>query len=138
MSYLDEGYDSEYESEVMQGSVDVLAKEVVGRKIVSVETGDQPEGSWYTGKVTVLTLDDGSRVRVSDTDDCCAFTEVESFKFLENVDHVITRVETDEGFNKWHIYADTVPVLEMDVTWSPGNPYYYGFGFSINVEKENN
>lgn len=38
------------------------------------------------------------------------------------------------GFTKWHIYADMGDVMELDVEWSCGNPFYYGYGFDIVVE----
>lgn len=128
--------DEDYETGVMQGSVDELSAAVVGERIVSI---DRPDTYTRGGnKETILTLSSGKRVRVVDTDDCCAFTEVESFKLLEEGEHIVTRVEAEEGFTRWFIYADSIPVVEMGVEWSPGNPYYYGFGFSITVEEENN
>lgn len=136
MSYIDDVYDADYEQEVMQGSVDVLAENLVGQRIVSVERTNVPEDTRRYGRsqVTVFTLANGKKVNLYDTDDCCAFTEVESFKFLENVDNAITRVEASDGFSVWHIYAENIPVATLDVEWSPGNPYYYGFGFEVQVE----
>lgn len=138
MSYLDDEYDEDCETEVMSGGVEELKKNVVGHRIVSVTREEVPDAGYGQSNRTRFVLDDGTSVLLYDTDDCCAFTEVESFKFLEGVDNVITSVETDTGFEKWFIYADRVPVVEMDVSWSPGNPYYYGFGFQVTVEKENN
>lgn len=135
MTYDDE-YDQRYESEVMGGCVEELANSVIGRRIVRVE---KVKGAKYHEESGIrLTLDNGDQVNVWDTDDCCAYTQVSDFRFLENVDNVITSVTSDDGFEKWFVYAGAVPVLEMDVDWSPGNPYYYGFGFSINVEKKEN
>lgn len=139
---MDDEYDEGYESEVMQGSVDELASKVVGQRIVKVERRPaEPDEDGYVGygrsEETVFTLGNGQTVILGDTDDCCAFTEVGSFEFLNQTDNVITRVETDEGFQDWFIYADSIPVVNLKVDWSPGNPYYYGFGFTVRV-KENN
>lgn len=138
---LDEN-DSQYESEVMQGSVDELASNIVGQRIVAVERrNSEPDENGYVGygrsEETVFTLANGRQVILEDTDDCCAFTEVSSFDFLEKSDNAVTRVEADEDFETWFIYADQVPVVHLGVSWSPGNPYYYGFGFNVRV-KENN
>lgn len=139
---MDDEYDPEYEAEVMQGSVNEFSQRVVGEKIVAVERRDvEFDEDGYVGygrpKETVFTLSNGHQVILGDTEDCCAFTEVEDFEFLTLTDHAITRVETDEGFQDWFIYAESVPVVNLKVAWSPGNPYYYGFGFTVRV-KENN
>lgn len=133
----DDGTDEDYEAEVMGGSAQELEEAVVGRRILSVEKVGHPRGLYRRDGIK-LSLDDGSTVFVDNTDDCCAFTEVGDFKFLENTENVITSVTTDKDFNKWFVYAGNAPVLEMDVAWSPGNPYYYGFGFEIRVEKKEN
>lgn len=117
--------DWDYESGVMREGVTALGEAVIGRRIVNAEK----RGYWDA----VLTLDDGTEVTVHGDSDCCAYTQVESLKFLADVDNVITRVEVDEEFETWHVYAESVPVVTLDVAWSPGNPYYYGFGFEIRV-----
>jgi hypothetical protein len=69
------------------------------------------------------------------TDDCCAYTELETFLLnVDKVDHIITGVGTTDGYTKWHIYCDFGDVLELTVGWSSGNPFYYGYGFAIIVE----
>jgi hypothetical protein len=74
-------------------------------------------------------------VRVRNDGDCCAYTELESFLLnVGNIDHVITGVGTTNGYTTWHVYADLGDVLEMQVGWSCGNPFYYGYGFQISVE----
>jgi hypothetical protein len=50
------------------------------------------------------------------------------------VEHAILGVGTTEGYTKWHIYADFGDVMQLDVGWSCGNPFYYGYGFDIAVE----
>jgi hypothetical protein len=114
----------------MPENVETLAEAVVGHRIVSA----QQEGeSWY--RRLVLTLDNGKRVVLRNSSDCCAYTELEAFLLHpERVDHVITGVGTTDGFTTWHIYADMGDVLELKVGWSSGNPFYYGYGFSISVE----
>lgn len=138
----DDGHDPDYESEVMQEGLDQLSSNLVGQKIVSVhKQGAEPDGSGYVpygrSEETVFTLSNGRQVVLEDTDDCCAYTQVSRFEFLSQGEHVITRVEADEGFETWSIYSDRVPVAILGVEWSPGNPYYYGFGFNVRV-KENN
>lgn len=122
----------------MPENVDALRKSVVGRKIVSAEKGEVP-GRWggYTTKGFIITLDDGKRVVLRNTDDCCAYTDLEGFLLhADKIEHVITGVGTTEGYTKWHIYADLGDVLELSVGWSSGNPFYYGYGFDIAVEEE--
>lgn len=94
-----------------------------------------PGTDWTDVKTgVILTLDTGKRVMLADTDDCCAFTETKAFLLHpEAVDHVITGVGTTGGFTHWHVYADMGDVLELTVGWSPGNPFYYGYGFDIRV-----
>lgn len=109
----------------MRANVAELAQAVVGRRIVSV---DHERGT------ATVTLDDGSRVHLDDTSDCCAYTELESFLLHpDRVDHVITGVGTTDGCTTWHIFADYGDVMELTVGWSCGNPFYYGYGFDIRV-----
>lgn len=140
MSYKDYAEDAEYEAGVMQESVDALSAGVVGHRVVAVDKVPYPRhlSDYYYGRGEAirLTLDNGTRVYVADTDDCCAYTAVKDFEFLTYTDHAITSVVADEEFARWFIYADSIPVVALNVEWSPGNPYYYGFGFDILVEKE--
>ena len=109
----------------MPKNVDVLGQHVIGHKIVSAERSHSR---------FVITLDNGKRVQLADTDDCCAYTELDTFLLHpERVDHIITGIGTTDGYTTWHIYADMGDVLEMSVGWSCGNPFYYGYGFYINV-----
>ena len=120
----------------MPENVAELSKSVVVRRIVAVEkeTIEKPD-SWRGAQpATVLTLDDGTQVQLFDTDDCCAYTELESFLLHhDRIDHVITGVGTTEGYTVWHVFADFGDVMEMRVGWSCGNPFYYGYGFDIRV-----
>lgn len=118
----------------MPENVDTLREAVIGRKIVrafQVPT----KSRWCGGKDLILELDNGTQVRVANTDDCCAVTELEAF-FLDpaSVDHAVLGVGTTEGYTKWHIYADFGDVMRLDVGWSCGNPFYYGYGFDIAVK----
>jgi len=124
----------------MVGSLTALGDAVVGHRIVSITRGDKPDryGDAFDAKIaTIITLDNGKRVRLIGESDCCAYTEVDAFLLHpDKVDHVITGVGTTNGFTTWHIYADAGDVLELTVGWSCGNPFYYGYGFTITVEDE--
>jgi hypothetical protein len=124
----------------MPDNVDTLREAVVGHRIVSAEKGSLQGERWgdpYDWQGLVLTLDNGRRVCLSDTDDCCAYTELREFLLHpELVDHVIVGVGTTDGFERWHIFADAGDVLELTVGWSAGNPFYYGYGFEITVRDE--
>jgi hypothetical protein len=124
--YPEEQLDPDYDDGTMPENVAELRKHVVGHRITSAEkTG----WSQFT-----ITLDNGKRVELADTDDCCASTELESFLLhADKVDHIITGVGTTGGYTTWHIYADMGDVLELTVGWSAGNPFYYGYGFAISV-----
>lgn len=121
---------------VMPANVATLAEAVIGHRIVKAEHADVPH-PWLEGRKTrafVITLDDGTQVQLRETSDCCAYTELDAFLLHpEKVDHVIMGVGTTEGYTRWHIYADWGDVLELTVGWSCGNPFYYGYGFAIDV-----
>ena len=127
----------DYDDGTMPDNVATLAEAVVGRRIISVEKDVELEKQRYYGysnKATVITLDDGTSVRLRDTDDCCAYTELEAFLLhADKIDHIITGVGTTDEYTTWHIYADMGDVLELTVGWSSGNPFYYGYGFNIDV-----
>ena len=124
----------------MPTNVALFERQVVGRRIVAVE-GASGTGTSRYGYERPLTgakiiLDDGTSVFLADTDECCAHTSVTRFLLHpERVDHVITGVATTGGFEKWHVYADLGDILELDVMWSCGNPFYYGYGFDIYVQR---
>lgn len=136
VNYEPETLGEDSDDGTMPGNVAELAEAVVGHRIVSVEKDAEiPEAarSWRSSG-TALTLDNGKRVFLADTDDCCAYTELEAFLLhLELIDHIITGVGTTDGFTQWHVYADMGDVLELTVGWSCGNPFYYGYGFAISV-----
>lgn len=124
-SYEDEQLGPDDDDGTMQANVDALREQVVGHRIVSAER----DGPTFT-----ITLDNGTRVELADTDDCCARTELDAFLLHpERVDHIITGVGTTDGYTSWHVYADMGDVLEMTVGWSCGNPFYYAYGFDIRV-----
>lgn len=123
--YPEEVLDSWDDIGTMPDNVATLADAVVGHRIISAER----KGS------LVLTLDNGKQVTLRNTDDCCAYTALDSFLLHpESVDHVIMGVGTTEGYTVWHIYADFGDVMELHLGWSCGNPFYYGYGFDIIVE----
>jgi len=129
--------DDEYEISVMEENVSELAGGVVGHKIVKAGWVDRDFGgkySWYSSTQFEIELDNGKKVYLANTDDCCAYTELNNFLLnAELVDHVIMGVEAEDYFSRWHIYADMGDVLALDVSWSSGNTGYYGFGFHIEV-----
>jgi hypothetical protein len=120
----------------MPENVATLASAVVGQRIVKVERGVAVKSEWgLTTTGTQITLDNGKRVNLIDTDDCCAYTALDKFLLHpERVNHAIMGVATTDGYTKWHIYADLGDVLELEVGWSAGNPFYYAYGFEITVE----
>ena len=128
---LDQDWDDDG---TMPANVEALAEAVIGRRIVSAEK-ETFEGSYYTTTGLVITLDDGRKVMLADSSDCCAYTELQAFLLdPQSVDHAILGVGTTEGYTTWHIYADFGDVMKLTVGWSCGNPFYYGYGFDITVK----
>lgn len=136
--YAQEQLGTEDDDGTMVNNVATLAEAVVGHRIVSAERTTFP-GRSYSGEIYeyetfVITLDDGTRVALDNTNDCCAHTDLMAFLLHpERIDHIITGIGTTGGYNTWHIYADMGDVLELTVGWSCGNPFYYGYGFEIRV-----
>ena len=125
--YPEEALDSDYDNGTMPNNVNELTAAVIGHRIVKVET------SKSSG--TIITLDNGKQVVLTDTSDCCAYTQVQNFLLHpDRVDHIITGVGTTDRYTTWHIYADLGDVLELEVGWSAGNPFYYGYGFDLTIE----
>lgn len=119
----------------MPENVDALREAVIGRKIVSAQKKIVPGGWRGTEEALVLELDNGTQVQLVDSSDCCAYTSLESFLLdPRSVDYAILGVGTTESYTKWHIYADFGDVMQMEVGWSAGNPFYYGYGFDIAVK----
>lgn len=125
---------NDYDDGTMPENVAELEMAVIGHRIVSAEEGQVDSRQNSTG--LILTLDNGTQVQLVDTNDCCAYTALEGFLLHpEMVDHMILGVGTTDGYTKWHIYADFGDILELDVGWSCGNPFYYGYGFDILVKE---
>lgn len=120
----------------MPSNIETLRESVVGDRIVKVEkAGPKDRHAYGSGDRTILTLASGRRVALGDTNDCCAHTYLDEFLLHpDKVDHMIMGVGTTGGYTRWHIYADLGDVLELQVEWSPGNPFYYGYGFDIDVD----
>lgn len=132
-NYPEEILGEDDDNGTMPGSLEDLEAAVVGHKIVSVEAA--PHEGYYSQDVTIITLDNGKKVKMIGESDCCAYTDVQSFLLHpDKVDHMIMGVGTTEGFTEWHIYCDYGDILELEVGWSCGNPFYYGYGFTIQVE----
>jgi len=122
---------------VMEKNVEELGDHVVGHRIVNVENTMSQTGWGSSYPSLVITLDNGKRVKLVGSDDCCAYTELESFLLhSEKIDHMITNVEANDDYTKWHILADMASVLELTVGWSEGSGYY-SYGFMIQVEDIN-
>ena len=129
-----EQLDSSRDDGTMVENVETLASAVVGHRIVSAQNESFTNRYGSSGTAFVITLDNGRKVGLYDSGDCCAYTELESFLLHpEMVDHIIMGVDTTDGYSTWHIFADFGDVLELTVGWSCGNPFYYGYGFHINV-----
>jgi hypothetical protein len=133
--YPAETLDTDYDDGTMPANVAKLEKAVIGRRIVKAEP-ETVETRWGgTQETFTLTLDNGTKVCLANTSDCCAYTDLEGFfAHPEMVEHAILGVGTTEGYTKWHIYADFGDVMQLNVAWSCGNPFYYGYGFDIAVE----
>lgn len=140
MHYPEELLDEGFDNGTMPDNVERLRQAVVGHRIVRAERREITMESWpgstllETFNGLVITLDDGTEVALVDSYDCCAFTELQSFLLHpDRVEHVITGVGTTDGYDTWHIFADMGDVLALNLTWSSGNPFYYGYGFTIKV-----
>lgn len=135
--YPEEVLNTSYNDEddgTMVESRDRLAEAVVGHKIVKAEQVPNDGTSWHYGDQFEITLDNGKKVVMRNTSDCCAYTELRSFLLnVDKVDHMIMGVGTTDSYQTWHIYADMGDVLELEVGWSCGNAFYYGYGFDIEV-----
>ncbi|MEW1551377.1 DUF7448 domain-containing protein [Streptomyces tsukubensis] len=132
--YAEEVLHSSDDDGTMPDNVRTLRDAVVGHRIVSAERHSTPARWGGSNDALVLTLDNGKRVELQNTNDCCAYTTLESFLLdPDKVDHIITGVGTTGGFSTWHIYADMGDVLKLEVGWSSGNPFWYAYGFSISV-----
>ncbi len=135
--YKDEVLDKWDDDGTMVSSKQALEDAVIGHKIVKVELGGKAFDG-FGGSLSdnvVITLDNGKSVELIGGGDCCAYTEVTDFILnTDKVDHIITGVGTTDGYTTWHIYADMGDVLKLNVAWSCGNPFYYGYGFTISVK----
>jgi hypothetical protein len=132
------------EDGIMPANVENLSKEVIGHKIVKVKAFDhewpKPEFDTELGLYLPsyggieITLDTGRVVKLANSDDYGASTDLKNFMFnVEKIDHIITGIGTTDGFETWHIYADMGDVLTLKVDWEGGNGYY-AFGFDIAVK----
>lgn len=128
--YPEEELDSESDDGTMVENKSQFESLVIGRRIIdATQEGDR----------LIITLDNGKRVILRDTDDCCAATEVRNFLLhADKIEHAITGVGTTDGYTKWHIFADHGDIMQIEVGWSAGNPFYYGYGFDIAVEDNDN
>lgn len=134
--YPPEQLDPDDDDGTIVDNVKAFESEIIGHRIVKVETTEvPPKYEWSTPETGLLiTLDNGKRVGLVDTEDCCAYTEVKEFLFHhDRIDHIITGVGTTDGYTTWHVFADFGDVMEIKVGWSCGNPFWYGYGFDLRV-----
>lgn len=131
-----ETLDLDTDDGTMPESRESLEAAIVGHRIIGVsrppKSSDGFGKCWLEGMV--LTLDTGATVLVEGVGDCCAYSSIEAIiHHLPTMDHVITAVETADEYTRWFIVADAGDVLELQVGWSAGNPFYYAYGFSVTV-----
>lgn len=127
--------------DIMCENAEELASLVVGKRIISATEREyeiERYGLSYKETGLVVILDDGTEFAIGETDDCCAYTSLESFLINPAaVDHVITSVSTENDYQVWRILADGRDVVTMEVGWSEGSGYYmYGFEFQVIKVKE--
>ena len=120
--------------EAMEEQVGTLRDAVKGRVIVGVEREREIRYGRVLGAVTI-TLDGGKRVRICDTDECCAYGEVEGVN-VNLVGAVVTDVTAEDGFERWFILGESRPIAELNVSWGVGNYPYYMFGLEIQREEQ--
>lgn len=120
--------ESNDENDVMPGNVEEFANAVIGHKIVKYAQDNR------TGDVRFI-LDNGNVVRLRETGDCCAGTDMRDImQMLPDIDHVITRVKPNADYTEWYIMAGMDELLKLEVGWSAGTGYYM-YGFIIEVEE---
>lgn len=113
----------------MESVAEDLESVLVGRRIVKAE---QKTNYWLE-----LTLDNGTVVEVEDVSNCCAYGEVTAFLLNpDSIDHVITSVKDCDGYTEFHVLADMVQVLKLDVSWFEGSGYY-SYGLNIRLRGAN-
>lgn len=117
--------DPDADDGTMPENVETFADAIIGHRIVSVEKN---------GRSAKLTLDNGNTVEINEDGDCCAFTDLdEVIEHLPSIDHIVTAVRPSGDYTEWHILADFGDIMTLKVDWSPGNAFYYGYGFNIRV-----
>jgi len=136
------------EDETMEASLRSFEREVVGHRIVEVEeevpirgvvanaARAYAIGREYDGTASlVLTLDNGKRVGLVDTGECCAYTSLTRvIRGLPEIEHAITSVKHEDGHDVWHIMAGADDVLDLEIDWSEGTGYYL-YGFNVVVQE---
>lgn len=123
MKHTDEQADIQ---ETMEGQVGALRDALKGQVIVGVarERG-----------VVTITLNGGKRVRLRDTDDCCAYGAVDDVN-VNLAGAVVTDVITDDEFERWFILGESKLIAELDVSWDVVNYPYCVYGLEIQVESD--
>lgn len=101
---------------------DRLREVVIGRKLVSVE-GE------------TITLDNGTRIKISGSSDCCAWGDATLGKIVDS-EHVITGVRSVDDGKKSEatvfLMTDAGSAMEIAQEWDESNGYYfYGLYFTV-------
>lgn len=119
---------SQEEIDTLENAARDLGKVLAGDSIVEVKS----DTAWGYQKVT-LVMKSGKRVVIDGYGDCCAGAGITDVTKLGKSENVITRVETTEDGEKWHIYANLDQVLGIEAYAGEGSGYY-GYGFTIQVK----
>lgn len=101
---------------------DRLSEIVIGRKLVSV-------------KGEVVTLDNGTKIRIEGSSDCCAWGDATIGKIIDS-EHVITGVQSvdgdAEGSATVFLMTDAGTAMEIAQEWDESNGYYF-YGLYLTV-----
>ena len=136
-------------------SEDRLRELLVGRSVVRAEIRDEPPERYESGPTGVLTLDDGTVLKVWGNDGGCACSAgCYPLASLNEVGNAITNVEVEEkpddeykdcehgckswdcehvGFYRIFVYAEDHRIPLASFEGSDGNGYY-GTGWWLSVE----
>jgi len=126
----------ECDNGTMPEAFENLHKALVGRKIVEVEKVKY-EGRWdqgYDDPKALFHLDDGTVVKVGRINDCCALGTFDLENVPKEINARVMAVEAAEDYSKAFILTEG-PLLTADTTWSPGNPFWYSYGFWVKIEE---
>lgn len=101
---------------------DRLREVVIGHRLISVD-GE------------TITLDNGTRIKISGSSDCCAWGDATLGKIVDS-EHVITGVRSVDDGNKSEatvfLMTDAGSAMEIAQEWDESSGYYfYGLYFTV-------